>query len=103
MEQLIHEGININMTMLFSQAVYKQVAEGYLRGLEAQAMQGKEVSTVASVASVSVSRLDEAINTHLEIAGQERALPETFPGKVAIAQAKVMYQLYQTILQHHGL
>ncbi len=102
-EQLIHEGININVTSLFSQAVYEQVAEAYLRALEALAMQGKEVSNVASVASFSVSRLDDAIatliDTHLDIAGQGRGLPETFRGKVAIAQAKVMYQRYQTIYQ----
>lgn len=110
-EQLIHEGININVTMLFSQAVYEQVAEAYLRGLEALAMQGKEVSNVSSVASFSVTRLDDAIaaliNTPLEIAGQERTLPESFPGngaicatqRFAIAQAKVMYQRYQTVYQ----
>ncbi|BAY48666.1 transaldolase [Scytonema sp. HK-05] len=110
-EQLIHQGININVTSLFSQAVYEQVAEAYLRGLEVLAKQGKEVSTIASVASFSVSRLDEAITalitTHLE-AEQERGLPEPFRGDVAIcatqqrfaiAQAKVMYQRYQTIYQ----
>jgi len=97
-EQLIHEGININVTMLFSQAVYEQVAEAYLKGLEALSVQGKSVSNVASV---SVSRLDDAINalinTHLKIAGEERGLPEPFRGNVAIAQAKVMYQRYQTM------
>jgi transaldolase len=110
-EQLIHQGININVTSLFSQAVYEQVAEAYLRGLEVLAKQGKEVSTIASVASFSVSRLDEAITalitTHLE-AEQERGLPESFRGnaaicatrqRFAIAQAKVMYQRYQTVYQ----
>jgi transaldolase len=110
-EQLIHQGININVTSLFSQAVYEQVAEAYLRGLEVLAKQGKEVSTIASVASFSVSRLDEAITalitTHLE-AEQERGLPESFRGnaaicatrqRFAIAQAKVMYHRYQTIYQ----
>ena len=102
-EQLIYESININVTMLFSRNVYEQVAEGYLRGLEALLVEGKEVSNVVSVATFSVSRLDQAINalvnTHLEVAGQERVLPEIFRGNVAIAQAKVMYQRYQTIYQ----
>ena len=107
-EQLIHEGININVTMLFSQAVYEQVAQAYLRGLEVLAMQGKEVSTVGSVASFSVSRFDDAIcaprsseaiavliTTHLQIAEQERVLPQSFRGNVALAQAKIIYQRYQ--------
>jgi len=97
-EQLIYEGINVNVTMLFSQVVYEQAAESYLRGLEALSIQGKSVSHVSSVASVPVSRLDDAIaalsNTQLETVGQEQGLPESFQGKVAIAQAKVMYQRY---------
>jgi len=100
-EQLIGEGININVTLLFSQAVYEQVAEAYFRGLETLSVQGKQVSNVASVASVSVSLLDNAIDAlldkHLKIAGEERGLPAPFRDNVAIAQAKVMYQRYQAM------
>ena len=102
-EQLIHEGINVNVTMLFSQAGYEQVVEEYLRGLETLAKQGREVSTIASVASVSVSCLDNAINalipTHLDIPGQRLGLPESSRDNVAIAQAKIIYQRYQTVYQ----
>ncbi|MEE3719402.1 transaldolase family protein [Tumidithrix elongata RA019] len=97
--QLIQDGINVNVTLLFSQVVYEQVAEAYLRGLEILSMQGKSVSEVASVASFSVGHLDAEIATQLQTAGQERVLRELFLGNVAIAQAKVMYQHYQSIYQ----
>lgn len=61
-EQLIREGINVNVTLLFSQAVYEQVAQAYITRLEALAVQGKEINKVVSVASFPVSRLDETIN-----------------------------------------
>lgn len=95
-EQLIREGININVTALFSQTIYEQVAEAYLKGLEALVLQGQEVSTIASVASVSINRLDNAfvalINTP---ENKTNALIEVPP--LGIALAKVLYQQYQTI------
>jgi transaldolase len=99
-KQLIYEGININVTLLFSLVVYEQVAEAYLRGIEGMAMQEKEISTISSVASFSISRLDNAIAAPLNTPGSRtEALPESFFGNVAIAQAKVMYQRYRTIYQ----
>lgn len=99
-EQLIQEGINVNVTMLCSQAAYEQVTEAYLRGLETLALQGKEVSTVASVISVPIGRLDDAIGTLIDSPESRiEALPEMFRGKVAIAQAKMLYQRYQTVHQ----
>jgi transaldolase len=104
-EQLIREGINVNVTLLFSQAVYEQVAQAYLRGLEALAAQGGEVSKVASVASFSMCRLDKFINAlviaRLDTASNEheRALLESLQGRVAIAQAKLTYQHYRVLYQ----
>ena len=57
-QQLIGEGINVNVTLLFSQAVYEEVAEAYIRGLEQCAARGGDLSTVASVASFFISRID---------------------------------------------
>lgn len=99
-EQLIQEGINVNVTMLCSQAIYEQVAEAYLRGLETLVLQGKAVSTVASVISVPIGRLDDAIATLIDSPESRiEALPEMFRDKVAIAQAKMLYQRYQTVHQ----
>jgi transaldolase len=97
--QLIQDGINVNVTLLFSQSVYEQVAESYLSGLEVLSIQGKDVSKVAGVASLPVSRLDDAIATQLQVTGQDEVLRESFLGNVAVAQAKVMYQHYQSIYQ----
>jgi transaldolase len=96
--QLIAEGINVNATLLCSQVVYERVAEAYLRGLEALSIEGKEVSKVASVASFSIGRLDEAV-AKLKTTAQQQALQESLLGRVGIAQAKVVYQQYQNIYQ----
>ncbi len=61
-QQLISEGININVTLLFSQDVYKRVAEAYIAGLEQAASQGLDLSKIASVASFFVSRIDNSID-----------------------------------------
>ncbi|MBZ5618942.1 MAG: bifunctional transaldolase/phosoglucose isomerase [Acidobacteriia bacterium] len=92
LQQLITEGINVNVTLLFSQAVYEQVAEAYIAGLEARAAQGKNLSHVASVASFFVSRIDTAIDS-LPAAKQAG-----LAGKVAIANAKLTYERSNQIL-----
>ncbi len=61
-QQLISEGININVTLLFSQEVYKQVAEAYIAGLEQLAARGGDVSKMASVASFFISRIDNSVD-----------------------------------------
>jgi transaldolase len=95
-EPLISEGININVTKLFSQTVYEQVAEAYLKGLEALVLQGQEVNTIASVASVSINRLDKAFVALMNTPENKTdALLEGI--SLGIALAKVMYQQYQTI------
>jgi transaldolase len=102
-EQCISEGININVTLLFSQEAYVSVAEAYLRGLERRAKEGKPVAELASVASFFVSRIDSEVEKRM---GQARAagpderrsrLYEALMGKVAIANAKLAYRRYQAL------
>jgi transaldolase/glucose-6-phosphate isomerase len=102
-QQLIGEGININITLLFSQKAYERVAAAYLAGLEALAARGGDLSRVASVASFFVSRIDSAIDALIgsRLKGPaepaERALLAGLAGKVAIANAKMAYQKYLAI------
>jgi transaldolase len=100
-EQCISEGININVTLLFSQEAYVRVAEAYLRGLERRAQGGKDVAELASVASFFVSRIDSEVEKRINQAraagvDERRArLFEGLLGKVAIANAKLAYRKYQ--------
>ncbi|MFX7144828.1 transaldolase family protein, partial [Acinetobacter baumannii] len=65
-ETLIGEGISINITLLFSRTVYRQVAEAYLAGLEKHVAEGGDPSRVASVASFFVSRIDSVVDKQLD-------------------------------------
>src|SRR5690606_38497296 len=104
-EQLISEGVNVNVTLLFSQDVYEQVTEAYMAGIERRAAQGGDVRRVASVASFFVSRIDTAVDAiiaaRLKTAqdAQEQALLQSLAGKVAIANAKLAYQRYRRIFR----
>lgn len=97
-EQLISEGINVNVTLLFAKDVYEQVANAYIAGLEALAAKGGDVSQIASVASFFISRIDTAIenliNARLKNTNDEdeQSLLKSLLGKIAIANAKVTYQ-----------
>ncbi|PZD71193.1 Transaldolase [Acaryochloris thomasi RCC1774] len=102
-QQLISQGINVNVTLLFSRAAYLEVAEAYLSGLEEYVSQGGSPGHVASVASFFISRIDSAVDgqvaERLKIAVQESdaeavALLQGLLGKVAIANAKLVYQDY---------
>ena len=99
-QQLIAEGINVNVTLLFSQAAYERVAEAYVAGLETLARDGGDVSRVASVASFFVSRIDSAVDRLLSArlkassSAQEQVLLTSLMGKAAIANAKQAYQRY---------
>jgi transaldolase len=101
--QLISEGININITLLFSQEAYVKVADAYIDGLEALQKTGKDVSKIASVASFFVSRIDalvdSIISARLKSASspQEEKALRALPGKVAIANAKQAYKRYGAI------
>ena len=103
--QLIGEGININVTLLFSQQTYERVVEAYIAGLETRAVRGGDLSGVASVASFFVSRIDTAIDAiaaaRLKIAtsATERSLLQRIIGKVAIANAKLTYQRYKELFR----
>ena len=101
--QLIGEGINVNVTLLFAQEVYEKVAEAYIAGLEDLAGHSSNLKKMASVASFFISRIDTLVdsllNEHLKAAsdaGQQARL-KSLLGKVAIANGKLTYQRYQRI------
>jgi transaldolase/glucose-6-phosphate isomerase len=102
-EHLIGEGININITLLFSQKVYLQVVEAYLAGLEKYVANGGDPSHIASVASFFVSRIDTVVDKKLDekIAQANDPLEKVrlaaLRGKVAIANAKLAYQHYKRL------
>ena len=91
-EEAIAAGINVNVTLIFSNDVYAQVIEAYLRGLERRVAQNLPVGDIASVASFFVSRIDTQADKQLEAKGEKELL-----GKVAIANAKMAYQLFKKI------
>jgi transaldolase/glucose-6-phosphate isomerase len=102
-EHLIGQGISINITLLFSQQVYVEVAEAYLRGLETYVAGVGDPGHVASVASFFVSRIDALIDKELDdkIAAandpSEKERLGSLKGKVAIANAKLAYQHYKRL------
>jgi len=106
-EQCIADGININITLMFSVRVYEDVARAYLRGLQRRLQDGKPID-IASVASFFVSRVDTAVDKLLEqkIAAArevaERQRLQNLLGKAAIANAKMAYQSFQRIFNEPG-
>ena len=97
---LTADGININVTLLFSQDAYEQVANAYIEGLEKFAAAGGDVSRVASVASFFISRIDAAVDKRLDEkvkAGGDGTALEGLKGKVAIANAKLAYRRYKRL------
>jgi transaldolase len=100
-EQLIGEGLNINITLLFGLPRYQQVAEAYLAGLEALAGRGKAVDKAASVASFFLSRIDVLLDPLLEKkineAGPNAGLAAELHGQAAIASAKAAYGMYREL------
>ena len=100
-QQLIGEGISVNVTLLFGLPRYRQVAEAYIAGIEARAAQGEPMKHLASVASFFVSRIDALVDPLLEklIAqgSKEVDLAKRARGQVAIASAKMAYQIYKEI------
>jgi transaldolase len=98
--QLLEEGININITLLFAQSAYEQVAEAYVSALEARAAKGQDIAQIASVASFFVSRIDTLIDKEIddrlktETDAKRKKLLSGIQGKVAIANARRTYQKY---------
>jgi transaldolase/glucose-6-phosphate isomerase len=100
--QLLEEGLNINITLLFAQSAYEKVAEAYLAALEARAAKGDDIGHIASVASFFVSRIDTLIDSKIDeklktAQGAEKELLESLHGKVAIANAKLTYKKFQEL------
>jgi transaldolase/glucose-6-phosphate isomerase len=93
--QLISEGINVNVTLLFSRDVFAEVADAYVGGLEVLAARGGDVRRVASVASFFVSRIDVAVDRLLETRPDGAHLS----GKTAIALARLAYQDWKARLR----
>ncbi|HNY65317.1 MAG TPA: bifunctional transaldolase/phosoglucose isomerase [Deltaproteobacteria bacterium] len=91
-ETLIDEGINVNVTLLFSVESYKQAAYAYLSGLEKLLAAGRDISSVASVASFFVSRVDTLLDPELEKKAPELA------GKIAVDNAKVAYGFFRDLM-----
>lgn len=99
-EEMLYEGININITLLFSIQSYKAVAEAYVRALERRLAQGKAVERVASVASFFLSRIDVLTDQLLGDFIKTKAHPEAerLLGKLAIANAKLAYQSFKAMV-----
>lgn len=97
--QLIREGINVNVTLLFGLPRYRQVVEAYLDGLQDRLADGEPVKHVASVASFFLSRIDVLVDPileeHFNTNTEEGQLARSFYGQVAIASAKTAYQNYK--------
>jgi transaldolase/glucose-6-phosphate isomerase len=101
--QLLEDGLNINITLLFAQSAYEQVAEAFLAALEARASKGQDISHIASVASFFVSRIDSLVDSKVDeklkapADASQTALLEGIRGKVAIANARLTYKKYQEL------
>src|SRR3954471_15222189 len=93
-EEMIYEGLNINVTLLFAVAAYERVAEAFTRGLERRLAEGKSVE-MQSVASFFVSRVDSEVDKRLEAAGKTELL-----GRAGLANARAAYQRFKAIF--HG-
>src|SRR5260370_6145126 len=99
----LEDGININITLLFAQSAYEQVAEAFLSALEARAAKGQDISHIASVASFFVSRIDTLVDSKIDeklkttTDASQKALLESIRGKIAIANARLTYNKNQEL------
>jgi len=101
-ETALREGVNVNVTLLFAQEMYEEVAWAYVRALEQRAAAGQDLAGMAGVASFFVSRIDSAVDALLDARLPQadegrRKLLESVRSKVAIANAKLAYERYQRI------
>src|SRR4249920_4007000 len=101
--QLLEDGLNINITLLFAQSAYEKVAEAYTAALEARSAKGQDISHIASVASFFVSRIDTLVDSKLEelektATGTQKELLDSLHGKIAIANAILTYRKYQELV-----
>ncbi len=100
-ERLLGEGININVTLMFSMTHYEAVAESHIRGLEARAAAGQPIDHIASVASFFVSRVDTMVDALLAAIvreeGPDAGLATSLMGKAAVANSKLVYERFRQI------
>ncbi len=94
-EELLYEGLNINVTLLFSLENYERVAQAFISALIRRNDEGKPIDRIASVASFFVSRVDTTADKLLEKVGTEEAL--ALKGKVAVANAQLAYEVFQKL------
>lgn len=105
-ETLIAEGINVNVTLLFSVEAYRQVADAWLRGLERRLAAGGDLSRIASVASFFVSRIDTAVDREIDrqlasgVPHRDARALSGLRGELAIANARRTYLTYMEIVTH---
>src|SRR5579864_1162344 len=97
--QLLEDGLNINITLLFAQSAYEKVAEAFIAALEARAAKGQPINQIASVASCFVSRIDTLIDSKIDAllktaGGDTKVLLESLHGTIAISNAKLTYKKY---------
>ncbi len=100
--QLLEDGLNINITLLFAQSAYEKVAEAFIAALEARAAKSQPINQIASVASFFVSRIDSLIDGKIDAmlktaSGDTKSLLESLHGTIAIANAKLTYKKYQEL------
>lgn len=93
---LIAAGVNVNVTLLFSVARYREVADAWMAGLEDRARSGAPLGRVASVASFFLSRIDTLVDKRLDKLGSGEA--QALRGQAAVASARLAYQAYQRIM-----
>jgi transaldolase len=102
--QLISEGINVNVTLIFALNRYREVAEAYINGILDRLKQGKPVDKIASVASFFLSRIDAVIDpreeNYIASVGEQAHFATKIRGQVAISSAKVAYKIYQEIFEN---
>ena len=101
-ETVLREGVNVNVTLLFSQDMYEEVAWAFVRALEQRAAKGQDLAGIAGVASFFVSRIDAAVDALIDerlsqATPEQKKLMESVRSKVAIANAKLAYECYQRV------
>ncbi len=100
-EQLISDGLNINVTLMFSLAHYESIANAYIRGLERRAQTGQRIDRIASVASVFVSRVDALVDKRLDekLKVQADEAIAALRGSAAVASTKLIYQRFKELFE----